>query len=85
MRCSFNKIREALDNIEAYHSYYVGGSLCIDFEYYPSVLINRNGRGFFYNPRSKKILERHFILPKDMTEKVNKIYNKYKGFDIENS
>jgi hypothetical protein len=48
MRWSFNKVLEALKNIEKYKSYYIDSSLCIDFKYGPHVVLNTNGRGFFY-------------------------------------
>lgn len=84
---SFNKIKEALIAIEKdiennnYRTYYIGGSLCIDFNYYPNVLLNRNGRGFFYGfksgPYKNKIKDIPFVVPNDMKELVLKIYNKH--------
>lgn len=75
MRVNFRKIDEALDDIENYASYYVGGTLCIDFKYRPSVGLNRNGRGFAYQ-NGKQVT---FLMTKEMQQKVNDIYRKYKG------
>jgi hypothetical protein len=73
---SFNRIRLALMNIENEQSYYVGGSLCIDFDDYPSVVLNRNGRGFFYRFKKSKHKEIKFVMPRDMQDLVLSIYDK---------
>lgn len=88
MRVSFNKIDAALDDIENYASYYIGGSLCIDFKYHPSVVLNRNGRGFAYygSPNFEKFdefkkdmkSERRFVVPRRMQDKIEAIYQEYK-------
>jgi hypothetical protein len=75
---SFNKIREALEDIENRKAYYLGGSLCIDFEFHPNVVLNRSGRGFFYGFKSTKHKEIKFVMPNDIKDKVLDIYTKYK-------
>ena len=52
----------------------MGGSLCIDFKYYPSVVLNRNGRGFFYRDG----LQRKFVMTNEMKDLVKGLYQKYK-------
>ncbi len=84
MRVNFRKIDQALDDIENYQSYYIGGSLCIDFKFHPNVVLNKNGRGFSYYAetkfKTKKIQDdQKFIVTSAMQKKINKIYNKYKG------
>ena len=89
MSWSFNKIQTALEEIRNHLSigsipnytiYFVGGSLCIDFEYHPSVVLNRNGRGFFYKfPDNSKRKEVKFVMTNEMQELVNQIYHICKG------
>ena len=84
MNWSFRKVLEALMNIEKYNSYYIGGSLCIDFKFSPSVILNRNGRGFFYFFPSEKAAdlqrgqEIHFLMTKQMCDLVECCYQTYK-------
>jgi hypothetical protein len=66
-------------NLENEKSYYVGGSLCIDFDDYPSVVLNRNGRGFFYQFKKSHHKEIKFVIPKDIQDLVLYNYNKYKA------
>jgi len=81
MKWSFNRVRAALVNIENEKSYYAGGSLCIDFIDHPSVVLNLNGRGFFYRFKNTN---KHvkFVVPNDMKDKILEIYKKYKRKDI---
>ena len=78
MRVNFRKVNAALDDIENHASYYVGGTLFIDFQYHPCVALNRNGRGFSFHPKHTSIGQK-FLMTKEMQEKVRKIYKKYKG------
>lgn len=94
-RWSFTKVRKALEEIRLHLShgckselkwvvYYTGGSLCIDFKYHPSVVLNRNGRGFFYNFKCPKghtvdTGEQHFVMTNKMLMEVLDIYNHVKG------
>lgn len=58
-----------------YPAYYVGGTLCIDFKYKPSVGLNRNGRGFFYSFKGDAtIKEVRFVMTSAMKAKVELIY-----------
>lgn len=75
---SFKKIKKSLDNIENEKSYYAGASLCIDFEDHPSVVLNRDGRGFFYNFKNTNHKQIKFVVTKDLQEKIEEIYQKYK-------
>lgn len=75
---SFKKIKESLDNIENQKSYYAGASLCIDFEDHPSVVLNRNGRGFFYNFKCSEHKQIKFVVTNDIHKKIEEIYQKYK-------
>ncbi len=86
MRVNFRKIDQALDDIENYQSYYVGGTLFIDFKYHPNVGLNKNGRGFSFLAGTKFETnsvrndgDQRFLMTKSMQKKVNNIYNKYKG------
>lgn len=94
MNWSFNKIYKALTDIRNslcadkdvnYPVYFVGGSLCIDFQYHPSVVLNRNGRGFFYMfPDNSQRSEVKFVMTTEMQELVCQIYNICKGKGKEN-
>lgn len=65
--------------------YYIGASLFIDFEFHPSVCLNRNGRGFFYNfkfPKEAEVLDNKevkFVMTNQMRQKVLDIYELVKG------
>ena len=83
MKWSFNKVNDALDNIGHYTSYYLGRTLCIDFKYGPSVLLNLNGRGQFYMfPDKGEFMEGYptvdFLMTKEMQTKVNALYLAFK-------
>jgi hypothetical protein len=75
---SFKKIKEALEDVENQVAYYVGGSLCIDFEDHPCVVLNKNGRGFFYNFKNSSHKQIKFVADESIKIKVNEIYSKYK-------
>ena len=77
MRVNFRKINNALDDIENHASYFIGAFLYIDFKYHPCVVLNRNGRGFSYVPDGSHKGQK-FIVTKEMQEKINAIYKKYK-------
>jgi hypothetical protein len=96
---SFRKVDRALDAILSdlrkknstskigYTVYYAGGTLCIDFDYHPSVCLNTNGRGFFYNFKYPAALkeasnapdEVKFVVTNSMRVKVLEIYQLVKG------
>lgn len=71
MRTSFWKVEQALLNIKNYPAYFLGGSLCIDFEYHPSVVLNQDGRGFFYKDGKVK----KFVMTDKLRELVRGIHN----------
>jgi hypothetical protein len=77
MKWSFNRIRAALINIENERSYYAGASLCIDFIDHPNVVLNLNGRGFFYGFKNSN-KQMKFVVPNDIKDKILDIYKKYK-------
>lgn len=89
MSWSFNKVYKALleirnhlcmGSIPNYQVYLMGASLCIDFEYHPSVVLNQNGRGFFYKfPDNSQRKEVQFVMTNEMQELVSQIYNICKG------
>jgi hypothetical protein len=76
---SFRRIKQSLENIENEKSYYAGGSLCIDYEDHPSVVLNRNGRGFFYNFKDTNHKQVKFVVTDDIHKKIEEIYIKYKS------
>lgn len=76
---NFSKVKEALKDIKNNASYYVGGSLCIDFKDMPSVVLHLNGRGFQYRTGSGRLPAARFLLTKEMTEMVQSIYLEHKG------
>ena len=79
MFVSWSKIRYCLDRIEACNSYYCGSTLCIDFDFHPNICLNLNGRGFTYSLGSiTDGSELKFVMPKDVQDKVQELYSKYK-------
>lgn len=76
---NFSKLRAALKDIENQASYYIGGTLCIDFADMPCVGLNLNGRGFSYRPESGTLTQTTFVLPNNMVKIVQDLYLKHKG------
>ena len=86
---SFLKVNAALVNIldglknnkpVYYNTYYIGGSLCIDFSYHPCVVLNQNGRGFFYKfPTAPNAKNSKFVMTNGMHKMVREIYQIVKG------
>jgi hypothetical protein len=75
---SWSHIRAALDDIYNCKSYYVGGTLCIDLWQGYSVCLNRSGRGFAFIVENGSP-ELQFLMPTDVQEKVNQLYQEIKG------
>ena len=78
-KISWRQIRAALADIYNCKSYYLGGTLCIDFEGY-AVALNRNGRGFaVHSAKSDEYpVELTFIMTREDQKKVNQLYKEIK-------
>jgi len=77
LNISWRKIKRALADIENYNSYFVGGSLCIDFHFHPNVMLNKNGRGCAYDTKVVDVPTMNFVMAPDVQEKVKLLYLKY--------
>ncbi len=77
MRVNFSRVKQALKDLENHASYYVGGSLCIDFKDMPCVVLNRNGKGWSYRPNSNQGRFK-FVVTREMQDLIEQAYFKHK-------
>lgn len=78
-RLNFSRLMKVLRDIKNHTSYYVGGTLFIDFKDMPNVGLNLSGRGFTYYSEPGKWHETKFVMTHEMTELVRAIYLEHKG------
>jgi len=74
-------VENALRNIMNVASYYMGGTLCIDFPDGKGIALNRNGTGFVFNFKRKNPLLKNATIyqPPHIQQLVRSIYEKEKA------
>lgn len=77
---TWTHVENALRNIYDVASYYIGGTLCIDFPDGKGIALNSNGTGFVFNFKKNHshLKNAKLYQPSHIRELVQKIYEKEK-------
>ena len=81
---SWKDIRDVLGRIETHGAAYLGGTLCVNMPKGYTVGLNRGGSAWFIPDGGPIGARLSFggLMPKDVQETTNELYDKYKGSKV---